>query len=34
MSSHLTYADYKLAYKYLFYIGFEDKLTNTMAVTK
>lgn len=31
---HLTYTDYKLAYRYMYYIGLEDKLTNVMLVTK
>lgn len=34
LPSHLTFVDYKLAYKYLYYIGLEERLTNAMAVTK
>lgn len=32
--SHLVYSDYKLAHKYLYYIGLEDKLSNVMRLTK
>jgi hypothetical protein len=34
LTSHLTYADYSDAYKYLYYIGLEEKLTNVMFITK
>lgn len=30
----LTYVDYKLAYRYLYYIGLEEKLSAVMAVSK